>query len=220
MLVFSDQNQLSVLLLLGCFCNATLSKTNNINKFEAMPTIAEHSQSCPTPQLAEQCVNSVVAEMSVSLFFLNFWKDLGGKCVILNEINKLIDMKIPSPLLQEEGPLYVPSLLPGAARESIGTLHIKHDFWSANNVFYQVKWYFWTVCFIRRQYWCCFLCLPGLWDRGWPWNCPSSASTPGQLPAQLRAMAVALVPWGETHHSLFGATSCLPALPTHPSVGA
>lgn len=57
---------------MACLCNGALSKTNNINEFEAMPTIAEQSQSCPTPQLAEQCVNFAVAEMSVSLFFLDF----------------------------------------------------------------------------------------------------------------------------------------------------
>lgn len=50
-----------------------------------MPTVAEYSQSCPTPQLAEQCANVVVSEMSVSPFFFNFWKDLSGECV-LNEI--------------------------------------------------------------------------------------------------------------------------------------
>lgn len=61
------------------------------------------------PQLAERCVNFAVAEMSVSLLFLNFWKDLGGKCVILNEIIKVIYMKTPSPLLQEESPCICPA---------------------------------------------------------------------------------------------------------------
>lgn len=80
--LFSDQNQLFLSFIgAGMSLQCSTVKTNNINKFEAMPTIAEHSQSCPTPQLAEQCVNFVVAEMSVSLFFLNFWKDLGGKCI-------------------------------------------------------------------------------------------------------------------------------------------
>lgn len=74
-----------VLLLLARLCNTALLKTNTINKSEAMPTVAEYSQSCPTPQLAEQCANVVVSEMSVSPFFFNFWKDLSGECV-LNEI--------------------------------------------------------------------------------------------------------------------------------------
>lgn len=59
-----------------------------------------------------------------------------------------------------------------------------------------------------------------MWDGRWTWKCPSSASIPSQLLAQLRVVAVALVPLGETYHSLFGTTSCLPVLPTHPSVGA
>lgn len=64
-----------------------------------MPTSAEYSQSCPMPQLAEQHVNFVVSEMSVSLFFFNFWKGLSGECVLLNEQIKAIDMKTLSALL-------------------------------------------------------------------------------------------------------------------------
>lgn len=58
-----------------------------------MPTVAEYSQSCPMPQLAEQWVNFVMSQTPVSLFFSNFWKDLSGKCVPLNEITKVINMK-------------------------------------------------------------------------------------------------------------------------------
>lgn len=83
---------LLVLLLLTWLCNTALLKTNNINKSEAMPTIAEYSQCCQTLRLAEQCVNVVVSEMSVSLFFFNFWKDLSGECVFLNKVINVINM--------------------------------------------------------------------------------------------------------------------------------
>lgn len=59
---------------------------------------------------------------------------------VLLKIIEVIDMKTPSPLLQEEGPLYLPSLLALPARKLIGTLQIKYYFWSANIGFYEVKW--------------------------------------------------------------------------------
>lgn len=76
-----------VLLLLACLCNTALLTTNNINKSEALPTIAEYSQGCPIPQLDEQCVNFVMSELSVSsVVFFNFWKNLSRHCVLLNKI--------------------------------------------------------------------------------------------------------------------------------------
>lgn len=88
-----------VLLLLACLCNTALLKANNINKSEAMPTTAEYSQSCPRPQLAERCVNFVVPEMSVSLLFFNFWKDLSGEFVLLKDIITATYMETLSALL-------------------------------------------------------------------------------------------------------------------------
>lgn len=86
-------------MLLACLCSTALLKANNINKSESMPTAAEYSQSCPRPQLAEQRVNFVVPEVSVSLFFFNFWKDLSGEFVLLKKIIKATYMKTLPALL-------------------------------------------------------------------------------------------------------------------------